>query len=458
MKPERTTSFLGELLNTLTERGRALLRGKAANGTTKASSSELIDLGKALLSRRGEVTGAALAQALLTGYAQTSPAERLAFLEALAKSFGPERARLEAAVADLTAEDFSPEAIQRLHEAAEPLRQELIRRLNLAPDGTAALVRMRETLLDNLADRPHLRPIDRDFVHLFASWFNRSFLVLRRIDWMTPARILEQIIRYEAVHAIRNWDDLRNRLASPDRRCYGFFHPQLSDEPLIFVEVALTREIPGAIGPLLALDRTPIAAEDATTAVFYSISNTQRGLGGISFGNFLIKQVVEELKRELPGLDTFVTLSPVPDFASWLDAERRSDRSDVLSAPAKDVLKHLDQPGWHEKPQLAEAIAAVLMPAAAHYFLTARGPRGRLIDSVARFHLGNGARLEQLDFLGDRSEKGMQQSYGLMVNYLYDLDEIESNHEAFFEKDIVAASSSVRKLARGKISPDHGTA
>jgi len=340
--------------------------------------------------------------------------------------------------------------VARLHAAAEPRRQELIRRLNQAPGGTAALIRMRETVLDNLRDHPQLKPVDGDFVHLLASWFNRSFLVLRRIDWTTPAHILEKIIRYEAVHEIKNWDDLRNRLASPDRRCYGFFHPQLADEPLIFVEVALTEEIPGAIEPLLALDRTPIRAADATTAVFYSISNTQRGLGGISFGNFLIKQVVEELKRELPNLDTFVTLSPAPDFARWLNAERASDKTAVLTPDMKQVLAALDRPGWQQDPEIAADVRSVMLPLVAHYFLKARDGRGRVFDSVARFHLGNGARLEQLDFLGDTSEKGMQQAFGLMVNYLYDLDEIEQNHEAFVEKGIVAASPAVRKLVKAK--------
>jgi malonyl-CoA decarboxylase len=309
---------------------------------------------------------------------------------------------------------------------------------------------MRETLLDSLKDHPQLKPVDGDFVHLLASWFNRSFLVLRRIDWTTPAHILERIIRYEAVHEIKNWDDLRNRLASPDRRCYGFFHPQLADEPLIFVEVALTEEIPGAIAPLLALDRTPIRAADATTAVFYSISNTQRGLGGISFGNFLIKQVVEELKRELPNLDTFVTLSPVPDFARWLNAERASEKSTVMTPDMKRVLAALDRPDWHEDEEIAEQVRAVMIPLAAHYLLKARDARGRVFDSVARFHLGNGARLEQLDFLGDTSEKGLQQAFGLMVNYLYDLDEIEQNHEAFVEKGTVAAAAAVRKLLKTK--------
>jgi malonyl-CoA decarboxylase len=450
MKPERSTGFFGELLNSLTERGRALLRGRNGHELPKLSRAELVNLGETLLSRRGEVTGIALAQALLDGYAAAAPAERVAFLNALAESFGPDRARVEQAVEAMQRDGFDGEAAHRLHNAAEPRRQELIRRLNQAPGGTAALVRMRETLLDSLKDHPQLKPVDGDFVHLLASWFNRSFLVLRRIDWTTPAHILERIIRYEAVHEIKNWDDLRNRLASPDRRCYGFFHPQLADEPLIFVEVALTEEIPGAIAPLLALDRTPIRAADASTAVFYSISNTQRGLGGISFGNFLIKQVVEELKRELPNLDTFVTLSPVPDFARWLNAERASEKSTVMTPDMKRVLAALDRPDWHEDEEIAEQVRAVMIPLAAHYLLKARDARGRVFDSVARFHLGNGARLEQLDFLGDTSEKGLQQAFGLMVNYLYDLDEIEQNHEAFVEKGTVAAAAAVRKLLKTK--------
>ena len=226
-----------------------------------------------------------------------------------------------------------------------------------------------------------MKPVDGDFVHLLASWFNRSFLVLRRIDWTTPAHILEKIIRYEAVHEIKNWDDLRNRLASPDRRCYGFFHPQLSDEPLIFVEVALTEEIPEAIAPLLKLDRTPIRAADATTAVFYSISNTQRGLGGISFGNFLIKQVVEELKRELPNLETFVTLSPVPDFARWLNSERASEKSQVLTPAMKDTLAALDRPGWYDDEENARVGPRCTDPAGGALFpQSPRRPR-----ATARF-------------------------------------------------------------------------
>ena len=441
-----TPSFLGDLLSTLTDRGRALLRGTfSGNGETKLSSQELIQLGETLLSRRGEATGVALAHSLLAGYAAASDEDRANFLKSLADRFGPDHARLDAAIDAYRAGDMN--AIGQLHQAAEPRRQELIRRLNLAPGGTAALVRMREALLEHLGGDAELRAVDRDFVHLFASWFNRGFLVLRRIDWTTPAHILEKIIRYEAVHAIEDWDDLRNRLAPADRRCYAFFHPQLVDEPLIFVEVALTKEIPDAIAPLLDLNRRAIAAQEATTAVFYSISNTQKGLGGISFGNFLIKQVVEELKQELPNLQTFVTLSPVPGFAAWLKRERGSDDSH-FDAAQKDTLALLDTEGWWRDAASAERLREALLAAAAHYFLVARDNRGRQIDPVARFHLGNGARLDQLNFLGDVSEKGLQQSYGLMVNYRYALDEIESNHEAFAEKGTVAAASAIKKLVK----------
>jgi malonyl-CoA decarboxylase len=290
--------------------------------------------------------------------------------------------------------------------------------------------------------RGELASLDRDVVHLLSSWFNRGFLVLRKIDWSTPANILEQIIRYEAVHEIRDWDDLRRRIDPADRRCYAFFHPAMPDAPLIFVEVALTEAIPGAIAPLLAEERQPVAIERARTAVFYSISNTQRGLGGISFGSFLIKQVVEELRRELPKLDTFVTLSPVPGFMQWV-----SEGEDVpLSDDERKLLETLDKPDWFENAETTAQLRSVLEPLAAYYFLKARTPKGRLIDSVARFHLGNGARLERINWEGDLSPKGLMESFGLMVNYLYDLEEIERNHEAFVNRGQIAASAAVKKL------------
>jgi malonyl-CoA decarboxylase len=302
--------------------------------------------------------------------------------------------------------------------------------------------------MDAVVRRHDLEAVDADFVHLFSSWFNRGFLVLRRIDWSTPAIVLEKIIRYEAVHEIRDWDDLRRRIDPADRRCYAFFHPALIDEPLIFVEVALTDEIPAAIGPILANERETLPPRRATTAVFYSISNCQRGLGGVSFGHFLIKQVVEEISREMSRLSTFVTLSPVPGFARWLARERMADNSPVLTAEDRARLAALDEPDWWQIDAKADLVREPLLRAAGFYFLGARTSRGAPIDPVARFHLGNGARLEQIDWRADTSAKGMTQSHGLMVNYLYDLDDIEKNHEAYAESRTIVASSAVRRLAR----------
>jgi malonyl-CoA decarboxylase len=248
------------------------------------------------------------------------------------------------------------------------------------------------------------------------------------------------------VHEIRDWDDLRRRIDPVDRRCYAFFHPALVDEPLIFVEVALTETIPGAIAPLLAEDRQAVPVERARVAVFYSISNTQRGLGGISFGSFLIKQVVEELRRELPKLEDFVTLSPVPGFMAWLKTAGDLPVSDEEKA----LLSHLDEPDWWRNAELEGQLRAVVEPLAAHYFLKARTSKGRLIDSVARFHLGNGARLERINWLGDTSAKGQRESAGIMVNYLYRLDDIEKNHEAYANDGTVVASNAVKKLLKGE--------
>ncbi|MDO5368963.1 malonyl-CoA decarboxylase [Paracoccus sp. (in: a-proteobacteria)] len=441
-RPPRS-AFLGELFEQLTERGRRLLGRR--DGDRAVEALDLSELAELLLSRRGEASGVALARALMSAFEQADEDARLAFLQTLAHRFGPDLDAVQAALAAVQADPASAEAVEALHILAEPRRQELLRRLNLAPGGTAALVRMREGLLRHLRDHPELRRVDSDFQHLFASWFNRGFLVLRHIDWTTPANILAKIIRYEAVHEIRNWDDLRNRLEPTDRRCYAFFHPQLADEPLIFVEVALTEAIPDNVASLLALDRQPIEAERASTAVFYSISNTQRGLAGVSFGNLLIKQVVEDLKAELPDIRSFVTLSPVPGFAAWLAQQREDAGSDLLTPAQRDAFALLDSPGWHGDAQAVESLRAPLLAAAATYFLRARDAKGRVIDPVARFHLGNGARLERLNFPGDPSPNGLRQSHGLMVNYLYDLDRIEANHEAFAERSTVAASGAVQR-------------
>ena len=439
-------SFFGELLQTISERGRALL---ARNRRVEASarSESLVELCEDLLSSRGEASGVARAREILGRYGELTTGPRIAFFEALSERFGPDPARMQAAIAAWR-EKPSDATAAELHAASEPRRQELFRRLNLAPGGTVALVRMREQLIDVLDHRDDLTAVDDDFTHLFSSWFNRGFLVLRRIDWSTPAIVLDKIIRYEAVHEISDWEDLRRRIDPPDRRCYAFFHPALVDDPLIFVEVALTRDIPDAIAPILSPDREVMEPEKMRTAVFYSISNCQRGLAGVSFGNFLIKQVVEEICREMPKLSMFVTLSPVTNFTAWLAREREQENSAALSEADKALFAALDDPNWWRDEETAARLQDPLMRAAAWYFLRARGERGLPVDAVARFHLGNGARLERINWLADTSDKAIAQAHGLMVNYQYDLDDIETNHEAYAETRNVVASSAVQRLLR----------
>src|SRR5215471_17047176 len=375
------------MLQSIAERGRALLdRTLERRASAEQRSASLIELCEQLLSGRGEASGVALAREILQHYAELTTGPRIAFFEALATQFGSDQRRLEAAVAAWRGNP-SDQAAGQVHRAAEPRRQELLRRLNLGPGGTAALVRMREQLLDALDRRDDLKVVDNDFVHMFSSWFNRGFLVLRRIDWSTPASVLEKIIRYEAVHRIRGWDDLRRRIDPPDRRCYAFFHPALIDDPLIFVEVALTRDIPSAIGPILTMERDVAEKSRQTTAVFYSISNCQRGLAGVSFGNFLIKQVVEEVARENARLSTFVTLSPAPDFAQWLKRERAAEGSKVLGGSEREQLAALDRPLWWQDEKVRDEIEEPLLRAAAWYFLHAKTRSGAPLDRVARFHL-----------------------------------------------------------------------
>jgi malonyl-CoA decarboxylase len=438
------TSFFSEMLQSIAERSRALIKRERREPAHERSAG-LIEQCEELLSGRGEASGVALAQDILARYAELTTGPRIAFFETLATTFGADRAEIDHAIAAWR-QSPSDETAAELHAASEPRRLELFRRLNLAPGGTAALVRMREQLLDAMDHRDELSVIDNDFVHLFSSWFNRGFLVLRRIDWSTSAAILEKIIRYEAVHEISDWADLRRRIDPPDRRCYAFFHPALVDEPLIFVEVALTREIPAAIAPILSDKREPVDPQRATTAVFYSITNCQRGLAGVTFGHFLIKQVVEEVSREMSRVGAFVTLSPAPNFAEWLKRERANTGSAALDDDDREALAALDKDGWWRSPEIAEQIREPFLRAAAWYYMRARNGRGLPVDAVARFHLGNGARLERLDWLADTSERALKQSYGLMVNYLYDLDYIERNHEAFAQQRAIVAASAVSRL------------
>ena len=439
-------SLFNDMVQGIADRGRRLLTIGTRSGRRVEQSAVSVEaLCDMLLSSRGEASGIALAAEIFSRWSDMDAEGQQAFVHMLHSKFGPDMGKLDKAIKHFD-KDKSADAITALHKAAEPRRQELVRRLNLAPKGTAKLVEMRERLLAMKIASEEFRAVDADFSHLLGSWFNRGFLTLRPIDWSTPADILEKIIKYEAVHEIAGWEELRRRLAPADRRCFAFFHPRLADDPLIFVEVALTRSIPSAIADVLDDKRSPIKAQDATTAVFYSISNCQDGLRGISFGNFLIKQVVEDLRRDLPGLKTFVTLSPVPGFANWL-AKLRKSTDAGLSSHSLATLALLDDPNWTDDPAKRREVETVLLPLAARYLVRERSEGGKPVDPVARFHLGNGARLERLNFLADRSQKAMRQSYGLMVNYLYKLEDIEANHEAYAQRGTVAASDNVGSLA-----------
>jgi len=433
--------FLTELFRSITERGRK--RGRAPRKSREQDYGALFD---ALLARRGEATSLALAEDILASWSIIGAEQRRNFLQTMAHRFGADKDRLRSAIAAYGLNETDDTA-QQIYRAAEPQRQEIIRRLNMPFSGTATLVEMRGFLLDLLQDNRELAGLDADFLHLFSAWFNRGFLVLRRIDWSTSATILEKVIRYEAVHKIDGWDDLRRRLEPSDRRCFAFFHPQLLDEPLIFVEVALTNEIPRSIGSLLAPERKSIDVESVSTAVFYSISNTQRGLAGVSFGDFLIKQVVEELRRDLPKIATFVTLSPIPGFSTWVTRELRSPAG-LLDERTREALIVLSGDGWSPDVSIPNSLEQPLLRAAATYLLQAKSADGLPLDAVARFHLRNGASVERLNFGADLSKRGMNQAFGLMVNYFYDLDQIEGNHEAFSSTGKIIASSPVRKLLR----------
>ncbi|MEQ3712095.1 malonyl-CoA decarboxylase [Lentibacter sp.] len=404
-------SYFSGLISTIFERRYQKALSNEADARTTPQLCE------ALLSSHGEVSGATLANTLLDRYAGMSPAEKAEFFQYMTHELEIDP---EAVVRTLEAYQTKPGkgTYRAFATACEPKRQELARRMNQVPGATGQLVQMRKDLLGLMKDHPDLEPLDVDFRHLFASWFNRGFLVLRPIDWTSPAGILEKIIAYEAVHEIGSWDDLRRRLKPSDRRCFGFFHPSMADEPLIFVEVALTKGVPSSVQDLLADGREAIEAEDADTAVFYSISNCQAGLAGISFGNSLIKQVVSDLSKDLPGLTTFVTLSPIPGLNKWLAGAELED------------LKGQDN----------QALAA-------HYLLEGKRSDGMPFDPVARFHLGNGAMVHAVHTDADTSKNGRKQSNGTMVNYLYDLSQISQNHEKFVGEQTVVASAAVKALS-----------
>ncbi|TDE35430.1 malonyl-CoA decarboxylase [Antarcticimicrobium sediminis] len=407
-------SLLSDVLATLTSRN---LRRRMLSGPDSRSTEALI---ADLLSGHGEISGMTTAAQILDRYSEMEDEAKIAFFDHLSNALGIDPANVRAALDAFEAEP-GKKSYGAFLKAAEPARQELARRLNRVPGATPQLVAMRNDLLRLIPKSDPRARIDLDFQHLFSSWFNRGFLVLRRISWESPAHILEKIIAYEAVHAIHSWADLRRRVEPSDRRCFTFFHPAMPDEPLIFVEVALTKGIPGSVQTLLAEDRAELAAEEADTAVFYSISNCQAGLAGISFGNSLIKQVAEGLAAELPNLTTFVTLSPIPTLTKWMQGEGIDPTT--LTAEEQKAL-------------------------AARFLLTAKRADGMPYDPVARFHLGNGAYVFAVHAGADLSDKGIAESAGVMVNYRYEAENIVENHERFAARQEVVASKAVKALVK----------
>jgi malonyl-CoA decarboxylase len=459
---DRTLTNLRSAWREIAESARGVLTGTPRPDLPGEDASRLHQqMLRSLDGRAGGVTARARAADLGRTYLSLDAAGRERFLQLLAREFGIDHSEVRQHCQALieASEPARRAALERaLRAALEPPRITLLRQFNALPEGVKFLVDRRAELIDLGRHDPLLSELEDDLKGLLANWFDIGFLELKRITWESPAALLEKLMVYEAVHEIRGWTDLKNRLDA-DRRCFAFFHPRMPDEPLIFVEVALVSGMAGDVHALLD-EAAPIGdPQAADAAIFYSISNCQRGLAGISFGDFLIKRVADALANELPRLRIFATLSPVPGFTGWLERQSRASAGDLL-LPAErtaiedlgedtsDLLVLLRREGWHEDPRIAGALREALLRLCARYLLRERAPSGRALDPVAHFHLSNGARVERLNWLGDASPKGLQQSVGIMVNYLYRLGDIEANHEAYRGEGRVAASSAVRNLAR----------
>jgi malonyl-CoA decarboxylase len=404
--------------------------GASAPSSSPRSIRKLVSRCQTLLSERGALAGAHLATEVLGTYQSLGRPGQRAFFDILNRDFSPSPDEVGSA-ADAYRGDPSSDNLLHLQRVVEPPRQELFRRLNLAPEGTRALVQMRSQVLREIDGGARLETLAADLGHLLISWFNRGFLTLQRIDWRSSAAVLQKLIEYEAVHEIQGWHDLRRRLEA-DRRCYAFFHSALAEEPLIFIEVALTRGMSDRVQPLLDPDSAVNDPQAADSAIFYSITNCQEGLRGVPFGSLLIKQVVEDLKKSLPRIRTFATLSPIPGFRKW------------LAGASSDL-----DPG-----KLEASMKRRLVALCAHYLV--REKRGREpLDPVARFHLKNGARLDRINWLADTSATGIQQSGGLMANYVYDVANLERNHELYARSGQVVCSRRVQILAKEAAFANH---
>ena len=458
---DRTLTNLRSAWREIAESARGVLAGAPRPESAAADADQLRQqMLSCLDGRGGEVTARARAADLGRTYLSLDADGRERFLQLLAGEFDVDRHEIDRccnALINSSGMDQRAATERALRAALEPPRITLLRQFNALPEGVKFLVDRRAELIDLKQRDPALAGLEEDLRRLLANWFDIGFLELKRITWESPAALLEKLMAYEAVHEIRGWTDLKNRLDA-DRRCFASFHPRMPDEPLIFVEVALVAGMTGEVHALLD-ESAPIGdPHSADTAIFYSISNCQLGLAGISFGDFLIKRVVDALATELPRLKVFATLSPVPGFRAWLERHSRAASGDLLlpaersaiealggEAPERDLAALLDR---HADPRIAAALRDPLIRLCARYLLNERRPSGRTLDPVAHFHLSNGARVERLNWLGDTSPKGLQQSAGIMVNYLYRLSEIEANHEAYRGEGRVAASSSIRNLLR----------
>jgi malonyl-CoA decarboxylase len=460
---DRTLTNLRSAWRDIAESARGVLTGGTRPDLPGEDVSRLHQQMLSCLDGRGGVTARARAADLGRTYLSLDASGRERFLQLLAREFDVDhdeiKRRCEALI-EASASDERSAGERALRAALEPQRITLLRQFNALPEGVKFLVDRRAELLDLGQHDPLLSGLEEDLKRLLANWFDIGFLELKRITWESPAALLEKLMVYEAVHEIRGWTDLKNRLDA-DRRCFAFFHPRMPDEPLIFVEVALVSGMASEVHALLD-ETAPIGdPQAADAAIFYSISNCQRGLAGISFGDFLIKRVVDALAVELPRLKIFATLSPVPGFRAWLDRQSRSAPNDLLLPAERTALEGLgaavaegnpasvlNQEGWHDDQAIAAALREPLIRLCARYLLRERSSLGRALDPVAHFHLSNGARVERLNWLGDISAKGLQQSAGIMVNYLYRLGDIEANHEAYRGEGRVVASSALRNLAR----------
>ena len=389
-----------------------------------------------------------MASEALEAYHSLDEPSRAAFFDLLVEKFSPDPEEVERA-GEAYRKDPSAANLSRLLRVVEPPRQELFRRLNMAPAGTRTLVEMRRNLLRQLDAHPGWTAIESDLAHLLNSWFNRGFLILQRIEWRTPAIILEKLIHYESVHEIHGWHDLRRRLEA-DRRCYAFFHPALQDEPIIFVEVALTRSMSARVQPLLDPTAPVVDPKTANCAIFYSITNCQEGLRGVPFGNFLIKKVAEDLGRELPQIRTFATVSPIPGFREWLERTVQEHEKHPKNTALAGLVSKLAEPEWVKDRPLFEAVHRELVSLCAYYLLHAKHGKEPL-DPVARFHLRNGARLERINGMGDTSAAGIERSAGLMVNYVYRLAEVERNHEMYMKEYKIAVSRQIESAAKNSL-------